>query len=86
MGRTNMATTLTMMLLANGVMAGNLHANKEGMIRRESLTSRLSIMSDGQMRQASKVPHNDGVSHVQINTMGVTVEAGLARNLAANQL
>jgi hypothetical protein len=74
-GKTNMTRMLTKMLLASGVMAANVLANKEGVIRRESSTSRVSIMSDGHVREASVVPHNHGVSNVQINTTGVMAEA-----------
>ena len=52
MGKTNMTTMLTLMLFANGVWASNMQANKEGMIRRESSTSSLSIMSAGDVSEA----------------------------------
>jgi hypothetical protein len=52
MSKTNMTTLLTMVLLANGVWAANMQADKEGMIRRESSTSSLSIMSAGDTREA----------------------------------
>ena len=76
MGKTKMTTMLTLMLFANGVRASNMQANKEGMIRRESSTSSLSIMSGGEVREASVAPHNKGVSNLQINTTGVMMEAG----------
>ena len=76
MSKTNMTTMLLMMLLANGVRAANMQADKEGMIRRESSTSSLSIMSGGEVREASVAPHNKGVSNLQINTTGVMMEAG----------
>ena len=76
MGKTNMTTMLTVMLLVSGVMAANVLANKEGMVRRESSTSSLSIMSGGEVREASVAPHNKGVSNLQINTTGVMMEAG----------
>ena len=76
MGKTNMTTMLTMMLLATGVRASIMQAHEEGMIRRESSASSLSIMSAGDVREASVVPHNKGVSNLQINTTGMTMEAG----------
>jgi hypothetical protein len=76
MGKTNMTRMLTMMLFANGVKASNMQANKESMIRRQSSPSSLSIMPDGDVREASVVPHKNGVSILQVNTTGVMMEAG----------
>ena len=76
MGKTNMTMMLTMMLFATGVRASNMQAAKEGMLRRESSTSSLSIMSGGEVSGASVASHNKGVSNLQINTTGVMMEAG----------